>query len=95
MKNKTKPKIHFDSFGGSGPLGVYWYDAPYGLAQECVEGDGVVFLSPNGELLGAIFDDVNESNDDQILVTAIGHQIHLTVTNKKVGVELKHIKRRA
>ena len=67
MKGKTKPKIHFDSFGGSGPLGVYWYDGPYGLAKECLEGVGVVFLSSNGELLGAIFDDIDESKDDQRL----------------------------
>lgn len=95
MKGKTKPKIHFDSFGGSGPLGVYWYDGPYGLAKECLEGDGVVFLSPNGELLGAIFDDVEESKDDQILISPLGHQIHVIVTNKKVDVELKQLKRRA
>jgi hypothetical protein len=95
MTAKERIKIHFDSFGGSGPLGVYWYDAPYGLAQESAKGDGVVFLSPNGELLGAIFDDVDEAQDDQVLMSTKGHRIHIVVKNKKVNVDLTMKRRRA
>ncbi len=53
------PTIHFDKDDGGGVLSVYFYDGPYGPAQEAKKGDGVLFLAPNGEILGAIFDFVS------------------------------------
>ncbi len=61
------PQVSFRHFGGSGPLSIYWYDSPLGDASEADQGNGVGWLSPNGELLAVEFDDVAAAEDHQTL----------------------------
>ncbi len=64
----TRPKVSFRVIGDSGPLSLSWYPGPWGDAVEAKRGRGVGFFSPNGELLGVEFDDVQEKSDRQALV---------------------------
>lgn len=64
---KRKADIFFNPIDGSAPLSIYWYDGPKGDAVEAINQKGVGFFGPSGELLGVIFDDVSEKNDQQIL----------------------------
>ncbi len=86
---KKKPDISFRTFGGSGPLSIYWFPGPYGDAIEALKGDGVAWLSPSGDLLGVEFDDVDENSDHQIITTPGGYSVEVSVKNKKVDVDLK------
>ena len=60
-----KPRVVFRHFSGSGPLSIYWHEGPYGDAIEATKGRGVVWLAPNGELLGVEFDDVAWGGDER------------------------------
>ena len=64
---KKKPEIFYRPIDGSAPLSIYWYEGPEGDAVEANNEDGVGFFGPSGELLGVIFDDVEEKKDHQFL----------------------------
>ena len=64
---KKKPELFYRSIDGSAPLSIYWYEGPKGDAVEANNEDGVGFFGPSRELLGVIFDDVEEGNDHQVL----------------------------
>jgi hypothetical protein len=81
--------ISFRVIGDSGPLTVYWSDGPFGDAVESKEGNGVVWLSAKGELLGAEFDDVRKHNDHQTLTAPGGYMIEIDVKNGTVKYEVK------
>lgn len=85
-----KPRIVFRHFSGSGPLSIYWHEGPYGNAIEATKGRGVLWLAPNGELLGAEFDDVSWSNDGQSLELPSGDVVALRVVRGKATARLKH-----
>lgn len=65
---KKKPIVFFSPIDGSAPLSIYWYEGPKGDAVEANNVDGVGFFGPFGELLGVIFDDVDEAKDQKHLV---------------------------
>jgi hypothetical protein len=88
----TQPKIYFDKDDGGGVLSIYYYDGPYGLAQDAKKGDGVLFLAPNGEILGGIFDFVRASDDKQVLTAPNGDSIEISTAKGKVSSKL--VKRR-
>lgn len=84
----AEPKIFFDKDDGGGVLSLYYYDGPYGLAQEAKKGGGVLFLAPNGEILGAIFDFVRATDDKQSLVAPNGDSVAISTTKGKVSAKL-------
>ncbi len=90
-----KPRIVFRHFSGTGPLSIYWYDGPYGDAIEATNGRGVAWLAPNGELLGVEFDEVAWGSDEQALDLVNGDHVSLRVTRGKVGVRLRHSRRKS
>lgn len=83
-----KPKIFFRPIGESGPLSVYWYEGPYGDAVEAINGTGVAWYSPTGELLGVEFDDVKKDEDTQKLNLQNGKQVELIVLKGKANVKI-------
>lgn len=87
-----KHEISFRHFGGSGPLSVYWYPGPYGVAVEANKGRGVGWFSPSGDLLGAEFDDVNAKADSQTIEFRGGYSVSIRVTNRRVTVQLRRPK---
>lgn len=90
-----KPEISFRKFNGSGPLSIYWAEGPYGDAIEAKKGNGVSWHSPNGELLGVEFDDVDESNDKQTLVLENNVQVALEIKKGKVTFEVNRPKKKS
>jgi hypothetical protein len=86
-----KPKVLFNPIEGAAPLSVNWYPGPFGDAHEAKEGNGVYFTSPNGELLAVQFDDVEEKQDQQTLVTKNGVRVSITVKVGKVTVKISRI----
>jgi len=89
-----KPEISFRHFGGSGPLSVYWYPGPYGVAVEASKGRGVGWFSPSGELLGVEFDDVEVTADNQIIEFKVGYSVSIKTKKGKVSVGLHRPKRK-
>ena len=89
-KLQKKPRISFRHFAGSGPLSAYWHDCPFGDAVEVSKGRGVVWLAPNGEILGVEFDDVAYTADDQTLELPNGDTVTVRVTRGKAIVRLKY-----
>ncbi len=83
-----KPKVSFRHFGGSGPLSIQWYDAPFGDAEEATHGDGVCWYSPSGEILALEFDDVDYAADDQSLELRDGSVVQIKVKTGKVHIEV-------
>ncbi len=81
-----KPEVSFRHFGGSGPLSIYWYPGPYGVAVEAIKGAGVEWISPSGEILGVEFDDVAVKEDSQKLEFKSGHCVSIKVKNGKIVV---------
>jgi len=63
----TKPKVTFMPLDGTGMLHLDFQTGSFGDAIEAKKGDGVGFFSPNGDLQGVTFDDVNEKEDRQTL----------------------------
>ncbi len=63
----SKARVFFHPIEGSGPLSITWSRDPKGPAVEAKNELGVGFISSRGELLGVIFDDVNELADAQFL----------------------------
>lgn len=89
-----KPKISFRVFGDSGPLSVYFHEAPYGDAIEAVSGDGVGWFSTAGkELLAVEFDDVSEKSDHQILKFKGGLEIEVSVEEGRATVKIHQPKK--
>jgi hypothetical protein len=83
----SKAKVSFRVIGESGPLSITWSPGPLGDAVEDKKGIGVGFFSPNKEILGVEFDDVNSKNDCQIL--EFSHfRIEISVKNGKVFYNL-------
>ncbi len=89
------PTIYFDKDDAGGVLSVYFYDGPYGLAQEAKKGDGVLFLAPNGEVLGAIFDFVQTANDKQSLTAPNNDVVEITTVKGKASVKLVKCRKKA
>jgi hypothetical protein len=85
---KRKPKVFYHPIEGSAPLAAYWFPGPYGDAIEAVEGSGVYFQAPNGDLLGVQFDDVREKSDKQSLLTATGIRIVVGVKAGTVSLNV-------
>jgi len=88
MKN-TKPKVFFKPIEGSGPLSIDWHQGGKGDAVEAINELGVGFFSPSGELLGVIFDDVDEQNDQQVLKFKNSLVVELKIKNSKIDFKLK------
>lgn len=86
MKNQ---KVFFRPIGDSGPLSVYWYPGPYGVAVECNKGSGVAWISPDGKLLGVEFDDVNHEADHQTLEAKNGLVVEIFVNKGKVKIKTR------
>ena len=82
------PEISFRHFGGAGPLSIYWYSGPYGIAVEAEKGAGVAWYSPNGEILGVEFDHVVYESDAQELGLRHGNSVALRVKKGKVTVSV-------
>lgn len=91
---KRNPEISHRSFGGSGPLSIYWAKPPYGYAKDCVKGRGVCWESDDGVLLAVEFDDVADSSDSQFLVTSNGTRVDITTKNGKSAVTVRSGKTR-
>jgi hypothetical protein len=83
MKKKY-PETFFESSGGEGPLYVYFSKGPYGNAVDDESGKGAGFFSENGELIGVLFDRVNESSDAQTLKFSKNRSVTIRVKNKKI-----------
>jgi len=81
--NKKNGEVFFRPIESSAPLSIYWYHGSKGDAIEANNGNGVGFFSPEGELLGVIFDDVNENNDNQMLEFD-NYRVEVKTKNKKV-----------
>lgn len=60
-------EVFFNPIEGSGQLSISWSSDPKGAALEAKKGNGVGFFTPDGDLLGVIFDDVSEEEDHQVL----------------------------
>ena len=90
-----KLRIVFRHFSGSGPLSIYWHEGPYGDAIEATKGRGVVWLAPNGELLGVEFDDVAWGGDEQSIELPNGDVVGVRVARGKVTARLKHSGRKS
>jgi hypothetical protein len=95
MSQMKPKKIFYSPHDGSGPLGIYWYDGPYGEAHEAPEQCGSLFLAPNKEILGVIFDDVDENDDHQFLTAPLGEKIEVRTKNGKVDVKVAKLKKHA
>ena len=87
-----QPVISFRVIGKSGPLSFYWSGGPYGDALESKEGNGVIWLSGNGELLGVEFDDVNKENDHQRISIPGGNSMEVDVKGGTINFALKKSK---
>ena len=90
-----RPRIVFRHFSGSGPLSIYWHDGPYGDAIEATKGRGVVWLAPNGELLGVESDDVAWGDDTQSIELPNGDVVGVRVARGNVTARLKHSGRKS
>lgn len=89
-----KTEISFRHFGDSGPLSIYWYPGPYGIAIEAIKGAGVGWFSPSEEILGVEFDDVAIKNDSQTIEFRNGYSVTIVVKNSKVVVTTHRPKRK-
>jgi hypothetical protein len=79
-------KFFYNPIDGSAPLSIYWYDGAKGDAVEAPTGEGVGFFSPSQDILGVIFDNVSEQDDEQELFFANGGKIKIKVLSKKVEI---------
>ena len=83
-------KIFYRPIEGSAPLTVSFSSSPKGDATESLNEKGVGFFSNEGTLLGAIFDNVNEKRDHQLLEFKNGISVELKITNKKAKISVHH-----
>ena len=78
-----KGTVFFHPIEGSGSLTISWTSGPKGDAIEAKKGSGVGFFSDSGALLSVIFDEIQASQDHQIL--EFNHyRVELIVKNGKV-----------
>jgi hypothetical protein len=82
----NKPKVFYNPIDGSAPLSIYWYEGAKGDAVEAESGEGVGFFSPSQDLLGVIFDDVDEKNDKQELFFSNGGKVQIQVLDGNVSI---------
>ena len=92
MKRKS-PQIYYHPIDGSAPLSIYWYEGPKGDAVEANNEDGVGFFGPEGELLGVMFDDVDEKKDHQKLEFD-NYRVEISVNKGKISHSLYEIENR-
>lgn len=83
---RKNPKILFNPIDGSAPLSIYWFDGQKGDAVEANSGDGVGFFDRSENLLGIIFDDVEQKVDKQELLFSNGLEILIEVNNGNVKI---------
>ncbi len=75
--------VFFHPIEGSGSLTISWTSGPKGDAVEAKKGAGVGFFSDSGALLCVIFDEIQESQDQQSL--EFNHyRVELIVKNGKI-----------
>ncbi len=79
-----KGKVFFHPIEGSGALTISWTSGPKGDAREANNGSGVGFFSESGELLCVIFDEVQESQDQQLLEFD-RYRVEIAIKNGKVS----------
>jgi hypothetical protein len=77
-----KGKVFFPPLDGSASLTISWSSDPKGDAIEAKKGSGVGFFSDTGDLLCVIFDEVEASEDNQVLEFRCD-RIELKVKNGK------------
>ena len=85
--------IFYHPIDGSAPLSVSFSSLPKGDATDAKNEAGVGFFSPNSELLGVIFDDVDENKDHQFLLFP-NHRVDVWTNHGKVKVELTAVRKR-
>ncbi len=83
---KGKPEISHRSFGGSGPLSIYWTQPPYGSAKDCAQRKGVCWKGEDGSLLAVEFDDVADDGDCQTLTIHQGIKVEVSTKRGKIAV---------
>lgn len=93
MKTK-KPDIFFEKRGGFGPLAIYWEEGPYGEAVEAIEGNGIGFFDPIGNLLAVQFDMIQSNSDHQSLRFDLETIVKIKVKKGKVVYLKKPIVRK-
>ena len=91
---KEKMEISHRSFGGSGPLSVYWTQPPYGYAKDCASGNGVCWMSASGELLAVEFNDVADDGDSQQLEIPGGWAVAVETKKGKASVKVTKKRRK-
>lgn len=82
-----KAKVNYFPLAGSGVLHLDFQPGPFGDAVEAMQGEGVGFFSPKGDLQGVTFDDVQEQSDEQILEFE-RYRIEVSVKKGKVSYKL-------
>ncbi len=80
MKNG---KVFFHPIEGAGSLTISWSSGPKGDAVEAKKGAGVGFFSEKGDLLCAIFDEVQSEQDHQMLEFS-RYLVEITLKNGRV-----------
>lgn len=85
-----KGKVFFRPIEGSGALTISWTSGPKGDAVEAKKGSGVGFFANSGELLGVIFDEVQDAQDRQSL-EFVRYRVEVSVKNGKVAHSVTNI----
>jgi hypothetical protein len=83
----SKIKTFYHPIDGSAPLSATFSNLPKGDAVEAKNEIGVGFFSPPGELLGVIFDDIQEDGDHQFLLFP-KHRIDVWTRRGKIKIEV-------
>ena len=89
-----KGRLFFHPIDGSGAWTISWSSMPKGDAVEARKGSGVGFFSEKGDLLCAIFDEVQADNDHQILEFA-RDRVEIIVKNGSASYALTQHKVRS
>lgn len=84
-------RVFFHPIEGSGQLGISWSPGPKGDAIEAKVGAGIGFFSPEGSLLSVIFDEVNATEDHQVLEFP---DCRIEIEVRKGKVDYKLLKKR-
>lgn len=87
-----KVEVVFHPIDGSAALTISWSSAPKGDAIEAKKGSGAGFFSDAGDLLCVIFDEVQSTQDHQILEFS-HHRIEVTIKNGKVTYDVSGLTR--
>ena len=88
----NKPKVFYHPIDGSAPLTATFSTAPKGDAIEAKNELGVGFFSEGGELLGVVFDDVQEINDHQFLLFP-NYRVDVTTRHGKIKLDVEELKK--